>query len=338
MPKHFELDELHQILERLPTGAEVHQLGEVSCKKECFPLIAVTLGSQDPKAPSLGFFGGVHGLERIGSRVCLSHLSTITELARWDESIQTALQHTRLVFFPVVNPGGMFQGTRSNPNGVDLMRNAPVEADRAKPYFLAAGHRISNRLPWYRGVEGKPMEAEAAAVCDVVHRFLLTSTTSLSVDIHSGYGAMDRLWFPYARTHKPFGHLGEVWAIKQILDETFPSHIYRVEPQSTEYTTHGDLWDHLYDLAPKQNCFVPLCLEMGSWNWVKKNPTQLFTALGAFNPVLAHRQKRTLRRHWPLFDFLHRITGVPKLWSGLSNDTKATYARFAREKWYAGKN
>jgi len=30
----------------------------------------------------------VHGLERIGTRVVLSYLQTLMELARWDRSIQ----------------------------------------------------------------------------------------------------------------------------------------------------------------------------------------------------------------------------------------------------------
>jgi murein tripeptide amidase MpaA len=59
------------------------------------------------------------------------------------------LESIRLVFVPVVNPGGMWRGTRANPNGVDLMRNAPVDALERTP-FLLGGHRLGAGLPWYR--------------------------------------------------------------------------------------------------------------------------------------------------------------------------------------------
>ena len=48
--------------------------------------------------------------------------------------------------------------------------------------------------------------------------------------------------------------------------------------------------------------FLPLTLEMGSWLWVKKNPRQLFSRHGIFNPLIEHRQQRVLRRHLALLD------------------------------------
>lgn len=56
----------------------------------------------------------------------------------WDELLLQQLQSVRLVFMPIVNPGGMWANTRSNPNGVDLMRNAPQNAEGRVP-FLAGG-------------------------------------------------------------------------------------------------------------------------------------------------------------------------------------------------------
>ena len=95
-----------------------------------------------------------------------------------------------------------------------------------------------------------------------------------------------RVWFPYARTRKPFASLREVFALKTLLDATLPNHVYRVEPQSRSYTTHGDLWDHLHDRhqRARQSVYLPLTLEMGSWTWVRKNPRQAFSLLGGFNP------------------------------------------------------
>src|SRR5258705_333230 len=77
-----------------------------------------------------------------------------------------------LVFVPLVNPGGLVRGTRANPNGVDLMRNAPVDAAERVPYLIG-GQRISASLPWYRGALGAAMELEGAALCRVVREELL---------------------------------------------------------------------------------------------------------------------------------------------------------------------
>ncbi|CAH2929990.1 MAG: FIG011155: Zinc carboxypeptidase-related protein [uncultured Paraburkholderia sp.] len=49
-----------------------------------------------------------------------------------------------------------------------------------------------------------------------------------------------------------------------------------------------------------------MTLELGSWLWIKKNPRQLFSRQGFFNPVKAHRTARVLRRHANLLDFLAR--------------------------------
>ena len=68
-------------------------------------------------------------------------------------------------------------------------------------------------------------------------------------------------------------------------------HRYVIEPQSRQYLAHGDLWDHLYLRSRErpERVFLPLTLEMGSWIWVKKNPRQLFSRQGIFNPLVQHR-------------------------------------------------
>jgi hypothetical protein len=158
----------------------------------------------------------------------------------------------RLVFMPLVNPGGMLRGTRANPDGVDLMRNGPVDSAERVPW-LVGGQRISPRLPWFRGQPGRPMEAENRAVCAVVASELLGRRFSVAVDCHSGFGVNDRIWFPYAHTRRPIAHLAEMHALRDLLQETLCNHRYIFEPQSSQYLAHGDLWDHLYLQAPSRD-------------------------------------------------------------------------------------
>jgi predicted deacylase len=296
-------------------------------------LLAFSFGSQAADAPVLGLFGGVHGLERIGSQVVLALMKSFSEHLLWDETIQSALQKIRVVFFPLINPIGMLEKTRCNPQGVDLMRNAPVEAFE-KPSFLIGGQHFSSKLPWYRG--GPNLEPESAAVVQFCREQFFKSPAVITVDFHSGFGIQDQIWFPYAKTSKPFPHLAEMKALDENFERTHPHHFYKVEPQALNYTTHGDLWDYIYDLYRQENSrtYLPLALEMGSWLWVRKNPLQLFSSLGVFNPIKPHRQKRILRRHMTWFDFLIRATLSHRGWSSLNPEQKNKYQERALEKWY----
>ena len=69
-----------------------------------------------------------YGLERIGQG-CRFLLRSLVHRLHWDKALQQLLPELRLVFMPLLNPGGMLLGSRANPNGVDLMRNAPIDAD-----------------------------------------------------------------------------------------------------------------------------------------------------------------------------------------------------------------
>ena len=300
------------------------------------PVQVVELGSRSRHAPVIGFFGGVHGVERIGSQVLLSWLHNLVQRLDWDEQMARRLERVRVVFMPMINPGGIWQRTRSNPNGVDLMRNAPIDAS-GSIFPLVGGHRISRHLPWYRGRRNAPMEAEAQALVRVVRERLLPAPFSLSIDCHSGFGRRDRLWCGYARCQQPIPNIAEIYALKQLLERTQPHrHPYIIEPQSVNYTTHGDLWDYLYDGALAShpgNLFLPLTLEMGSWLWVRKNPRQMFDFFGYFNPVIAHRHSRVLRQHLPLFDFLLAAVDNWQNWIPLPH-TRAALTRAAIEEWF----
>lgn len=303
-----ELAILQQLMQRHSSVLTARVVAEVSVNKERLPLHVLTLGPDDPSLPAVGFFGGVHGLERIGSQVVLAFLQHLLARMTWDRALAQLLERMRLVFMPLVNPGGMLLHRRSNPQGVDLMRNAPLDAyDRAA--WLVGGHRMGGWLPWYRGAAGMPMQVESQALCDVVEQELLGRPLAMALDCHSGFGLQDRIWFPLACSRRPIEVLGELFSLKTLLDETYPHHHYVFEPQSWHYLTHGDLWDHLYLESRRRSrqLFLPLTLEMGSWSWVRKNPRQLFSRLGVFNPVTPHRHARVMRRHLMLMDFLLHV-------------------------------
>ncbi|MFZ5656283.1 MAG: M14 family zinc carboxypeptidase [Pseudomonadota bacterium] len=333
-PELPELRELEAIVAAGGAHLDTRLVCETTARKQRFPVYAVCLGNSSPRVPAVGVFGGVHGLERIGTAVVLAYLRSLVARLSWDSVLHRQLDGLRMVFIPVVNPGGMWLGTRANPNGVDLMRNAPLDAADPVP-FLIGGQRIGPRLPWYRGPAGGPMEAEASALCRVVEEELLSREFSIAVDCHSGFGLRDRLWFPYAHTRMPIAHLPEVQALKEILDRTHVSHSYLVEPQSCRYLTHGDLWDYLYQRAASQGdrVFLPFTLEMGSWLWVKKNPRQLFSREGIFNPVVAHRQQRVQRRHLVLLDFLARAACGHSHWRPCGEGRQGHRQR-ALDRWY----
>lgn len=158
---------------------------------------------------------------------------------------------------------------------------------------------------------------------------------SLVLDCHSGFGFDDHLWFPYAYSKKPIAHLPEVYALKQLLNQTYPHLDYRFEPQSISYTTHGDLWDYLYLESQSLNtCFLPLTMEMGSWRWIKKNPRQLASVTGLFNPILPHRLKRVLRRHTVLMEFLLRACYSWHQWIPHESE-RENLRKVAGDHWYS---
>lgn len=296
----------------------VQTLGSVKYKDESYPLISFQIGSKDIERPCLGLFGGIHGLEKIGTQVILAYLSSLFAQMKWDKDLRRTLSRARIVSIPLINPIGMSLFRRSNGNSVDLMRNAPIEAkDRTLP--LISGHRLHPSLPWYRGDESVSMEKEAKILCQFVEEQMFPSQASMSIDFHSGFGMKDRLWFPFARSKEKFPHFNEVQNIKNILNETLPHHIYTIEPQSDNYTTHGDLWDYLYlkkqnHLHASDGPFIPWTLEMGSWLWIKKNPLQVLSPLGFFHPIKGHRTARIMRRHLLLIDLFFRTVRNRKSW------------------------
>jgi hypothetical protein len=318
--------------------AEVTVEEEIQLDGLVLPIYSFAFGAADPELPRIAFVGGVHGLERVGTNIAISYLKTLLELIQWDMGLQHLLDRCRVLFLPLVNPAGMFAMTRANANGVDLMRNAPVEADTRPNIALVGGHRISPRLPWFRGHVDAPMEKEAVALVRFLRRELLPARFSIALDLHSGFGLVDRLWFPFAYTKTPFDRLDLMYALKLRLDRSLPNHFYLMEPQSAHYVTHGDLWDYVYLEHRKtrpDHALLPLTLEMGSWLWIKKNPRQVFSSLGIFNPMIPHRLQRTLRRHLALLDFLVRAAVSHDNWARRDLLVQGRAEMKARSLWFS---
>ncbi|WP_375057731.1 DUF2817 domain-containing protein [Zobellella sp. DQSA1] len=307
-----ELNELAELALSAGAHAQLETLGCVHDGQDGLPLQLLRLGTRAADAPALGLFGGVHGIERIGSAVVLAYLHSLVASLRWSSLTHRLLERISLVFMPVVNPVGMLRATRCNGNGVDIMRNSPVEADDSV-YWPLGGQRLSRHLPWYRGHR---LETESEALCLAVERYLIGRPFALALDCHSGFGHRDRLWFPFAGSKAPPPRLAEIMALRELFLTTYPNHnYYDIEPQWLHYMAHGDLWDHL-TLAHRDSpgIFLSFTLEMGSWLWVRKNPLQLLRFTGLFNPVKPHRHQRVLRRHLILIDFLARAVESHAIW------------------------
>ncbi len=353
-----ELGDLYEVLDLFGDRAETHVLATVRHGAIEFPIIGVVVGATRADAPTLALIGGVHGLERIGTRVVLASMHTLAQFLAWDRVLHTALADLRVVYLPLLNPVGMWLRRRSNGNGVDIMRNAPPHPD-ASATPLVGGHRLSDKLPWYQGRTGATMELEARVLCEFVREWVFPARHSIVLDVHSGFGMVDRLWFPYAYTRRPFPSLAEAYALKRLLDDTLPNHVYEMEPVSRNYLVQGDIWDHLYDehgggrqwdkpvaieagqahrlpRTPRYGGpFMPLTLELGSWLWVKKNPRQLLDVLGGFNPIRPHRLRRTLRRHLPLIEFLLRAVAAGETWTGFAPPERQRLESDAFRLWFS---
>ncbi len=310
----IEYELLEKIEKKLGSVATFKTLESVEFKNKTYPIVSLEMGKAE-KAPVFGLFSGVHGIERIGTHLVLNYLNSFAEQLQWDETLHEMLKKIRIVSIPIINPVGLDLKKRSNGNDVDLMRDAPQSAD-IKTYIPVSGQSLSPKLPWYRGLKDD-MEPETKAVIKFVNSHLSTSDFMMSLDVHSGFGMVDRLWYPYGYSKKKIKDFGLIQKFEELLNNNISYHVYKLEQQSDSYVIHGDLWDYLYDqnLQTSSNIYIPWTLELGSWVWVKKNPRQALSFSGFFNPILPHRYKRTMRRHRSLLDFMIRSTLNHSKWA-----------------------
>lgn len=304
-----ELAAIEELANAVTRWGRVDLLADV----DGLPIHALHFGPAERGYPALLITAGVHGVERIGTHVALAFATSLVARLGWDELLHQALTRARIIVVPLLNPLGMALGRRANGRGVDLMRNAPAAAPIGTP--LLGGQRLSPRLPWYMG-PGDAMEVESAALVRLVETALFSTPFALAIDLHSGFGLVDRIWYPYARTREPPPDHARIAALVGLLDATLPNHVYKVEQTARVYTIRGDLWDYLYDRRREHGggFLLPLTLEMGSWAWVRKNPLQGLSTLGRFNPIKPHRHRRTLRRHLPLFELLFHAALSYRAW------------------------
>lgn len=304
-PELVQIDKITNRLQRLGVPFERNVLSTVDYKGVEYPVHGFVIGSKNPEAPTFGMFGGVHGLEKIGTHVILNYLNSLAFRCSLNSFVRKKFESVRIITIPMVNPVGVLFNKRGNGNGVDLMRDGPTEAI-GKTIPLGSGHRVSPKIWWYRGEENK-LEKESETLINFVKEQMFSSEFSMALDVHSGFGMKDRLWYPYSKTKEPFPLVREALAVKRTMNLINPFHVYQIEPQADSYLIHGDLWDHMFDLQyhdPKYTgTFLPWTLEMGSWNWIKKSPFQMFSQTGWFHPIKPHRVKRVMRRHWWLLDF-----------------------------------
>ena len=119
------------------------------------------------------------------------------------------------------------------------------------------------------------------------------SEAVISLDLHSGFGMRDRIWFPFSFCKKPFDQISQVQSLIELFEDVYPYHVYQIEPQSKGYLLNGDVWDYLFLKFQKQNqagTFLPLTLT-SFWrnNFCAKAKPKPFLAknLSSLEPALS---------------------------------------------------
>ena len=69
-----ELHQLEQLIAKYDANLRSEVLATITVDGLNLPIWSIELGSQAADAPTIGFFGGVHGMERIGSQILLALL------------------------------------------------------------------------------------------------------------------------------------------------------------------------------------------------------------------------------------------------------------------------
>ncbi|AFM14324.1 M14 family zinc carboxypeptidase [Turneriella parva] len=259
---------------------------------------------------TVSLVSGVHGLETIAIRIHLDILKNMLNPKSAWYSERLLKGKFGINSIPILNPAGVAAETRANGRGVDLNRNSGIDAEAGSiPFF--GGHHISPALPYYRG---RALQRESRALFRFLSDYALKGRRQVhtAVDLHSGYGSQNYLWWPYSFSKKPVYQKAVFEDMGARLKARHAD--YRIEPMAASYQTHGDLWDRaLIEFeaaqaklsARKKSLFLPLTLEIGTWRELRKNPVRLLKKQNIFNPPEKSR-KDYLRKHRQLlWDIVH---------------------------------
>ena len=295
--------------------------------KHEYPLYSL-ISNQQKYENIIYIIGGIHGKESIGVEIILNFLKEIS-------NHKSLLNQNKIIIIPWINPIGIHRKTRSNHNSIDLMRNAQIKIDNrfgGSKLPLGSGHHLSPKIPWYAGKNNLlEIEPELKALENLIYSFWNDQTNNLNksvtnrniiLDLHSGYGSVDSIWYPWAYQKQNFPFMDQIIKFKLMVQEN-----YQWQSQSEAYLIAGDFWDYMTlkfldftrsqkshsqkSHSQKPHCrelensfFIPLTLEMGSWSWIKQNPLQIFRSLGLFYPYEKNENKNVMEKHLPLLNFL----------------------------------
>ncbi len=269
-----------------------------------FPIWLIEIGKPSAvKKKPVGLVAGIHGLEKIGVQILVEFLEELLDPRSPCFMKEVEDGEIGILVVPVANPGGFVLNTRSNPAGVDLMRNSGDDAKGA-PFFFG-GHFISPMLPYYRGLAVQP-EARTLRKLMRDNFYGRRKHRAIVLDIHSGFGRKDSIWWPFASSDDRCPHESAFEDIRRRLHHDGHTG-YEFGPQSASYKIHGDLWDSFYresldsDVGTKKNGFMPMTLEIGTWAGLGKNPKKIFNKKRLFNlkkkdrPSAVEKYKKLLR-------------------------------------------
>ena len=311
----FQLTETNPNLVRLVQAGFSHR----THSNYRFPIYALEIGTASAlKKNPVGLVAGVHGLEVIAIQVLLDFLEYVVDPESPGFMKELQKGKVGLVALPILNPGGLVLRRRSNPAGVDLMRNSGTDAEKA--VFFFGGHKFSRLLPYYRG---RTLQPESRVLFRFIENYFsrVKNRVLPVLDIHSGFGAIDRVWWPYAGKTEPCPDDMLFRRVAEHLKHARGHDQYDFTPQNESYMMHGDLWDRIYDefhsphVRPHAKTrLLPMTLEIGTWSGIKENPRRLLNKKKIFNPTPEKKKQAKSAHREFLRDFLLLAGTAPKSW------------------------
>ena len=302
-----EIKRIRVLAEKFPDVIKIELLDYIEHNGYRAPIYSFYIGHlPDPNLPTVAFFSCFHGVEWIGGKVLTDYIEHLIREINWDADTKAMVGKINICGIPVVNPIGRIEMTRQNAKGIDLMRNAPVIAEKA--LFLLGGQKFSKNLPWYMG---ERIEKENQVVLDFLERSVFPSDFKVTLDVHSAFLRHPRVWIPYASGKQiPEKEQTIFNEIKKYLYSIYKHHPYRYEKQTKLYSTHGDFWDYNFDkhLQTGKGTYLPLTLEISSFRWAIINIFSKWTLEAIFNPLNKRKSRGEYIKHMLIFDFIIRFT------------------------------